>query len=836
MDVTVVPDGNSRGRNRRRAASSPDGAETVVVLDHAVMIQNRKYREQTPQICRRRANTWSRFTHAEKLGLTWPRVHFHEPTGQFVLLGRQLGELRLFSWKPGDDKPVRRARIAGSAKRYAGIRLKMQRLMPTQRYAPKMRFGWGIFLGRKSTDLNAQEEVQAVGRQLNLHSGVNLTKLHPISGDYPDPPRGYGNIYGPARVWQRVGKQLRDEKAAGKQDLYRELAQDGNLHPFLHLWLNPTRDEVMKQYERIMRYTHHYVDTVVNGEGPYRTDLCYFMGSMKFAGHLVMADQLLASGLLSRDEQLRLKTALVLFGSVLWDHDQAPMHPEAKVNLGPANMSAMWLGTRYTFTVYLAQHPAFRERVKQVKDRALELLGWYVNEHGACTACAHYAGASMVPILNLLQQLQTAGVYDAFATEPRLKRYAQWEMQLLTPPEVRFGGRRKIISVGDGSTEYSTRPGQLGTGFAKADPALSARLMGAWQAMGSTHSSFYGTSVLKIDGALPTRSLDLRSAQFEGWFSALRYGWNTPHETAVYFINGDTLTDHRHNDQGSVVIYALGAPLSIDWGPIYYPRVAGGLMHSTVTPESLLKRPWHADNTPLDLPAGGGGLAHWWHTRHEPLAVTRDGSRASASFRLSSRTSDIIWRRTVRCIHPDVEHPVIVIDDRFTGKGAHGMPMIVTLNLMAQGPVVTPTGPIQPVERLYNWRDKQKQELPSAGTPARLGAGLNRFRFTGQWLIDWDLYTDADEPIQVAVGNWGHTWCPSNEQREFRLAHKRPFEERQHILRLRATERLRTIILPYRKGRRPKPLQVKRQGSDLVIRIGTMRLRLGDDGYKLLAD
>ena len=47
-------------------------------------------------------------------------------------------------------------------------------------------------------------------------------------------------------------------------------------------------------------------------------------------------------------------------------------------------------------------------------------------------------------------------------------------------------------------------------------------------------------------------------------------------ETAVYFVNGETLSDHRHNDNGEVVIYALGAPLSVDWGPIYYPRVGRG--------------------------------------------------------------------------------------------------------------------------------------------------------------------------------------------------------------------------------------------------------------------
>ena len=197
------------------------------------------------------------------------------------------------------------------------------------------------------------------------------------------------------------------------------------------------------------------------------------------------------------------------------------------------------------------------------------------------TPAAHYTGALMVPILNLMQQMQMRGVVDAFATEKRLRDYAQWEMQLLTPPEVRFGGLRKIISVGDGCTEQDVRIGQLGTGFARSDPPLSARLMGAWKAMGSPQDNFYGASLLKIDPALPAVSPQLGSAQFNGWMSVLRHGWETKDETSIHFINGDDLTDHRHNDQGEVIIYALVAPLSLDFGCMYYPRAAGGYLHST---------------------------------------------------------------------------------------------------------------------------------------------------------------------------------------------------------------------------------------------------------------
>ena len=95
------------------------------------------------------------------------------------------------------------------------------------------------------------------------------------------------------------------------------------------------------------------------------------------------------------------------------------------------------------------------------------------------------------------------GRYDAFAREERLARFAEFYLNFLTPPEVRFGGLRKLVAIGDGSTEGTAMYGQLATGFAGSQPGPSARLMGAWRAGGSVHGNFQGTSYLKIDEDLP---------------------------------------------------------------------------------------------------------------------------------------------------------------------------------------------------------------------------------------------------------------------------------------------------------------------------------------------
>ena len=714
-----------------------------------------------------------------------------------------------------------------------GLQVRFKRFCPTQTYTTHMRFGWGIFLGKKSVDLKPPMEVQGINPQMSLHGGVNLTKVGRLPAVFPDPKAGYGNLYAPATVWKGVADALREEKLKGGRTLYsQQYGANPYLGTLLEFWADPTPEAAKKAADAVNGFAKTYLDTLVNGEGIYEHALHYFMGAGKMSGYLIWIDQLLASDQLAPEEKAKLKRSAALFATALWDNDVSPMQDDAGVNWGPANMSSMWRGTCYTYTLFLADHPDFRGKVEAVRKEALGLLCDYTGESGACSAGSHYTEASMTPILNLLQQMQMRGIADAFATEKRLAKYAEWEMQLSTPPEVRFGGLRKFIAVGDASTEQNVRLGQLGTGFAKSNPALSARLMGMWKAMGNPQNNFFGASLLKVEPSLPATSPRLGDARFDGWMSVLRHGWETPDESAVFFINGDTLSDHRHNDQGEVIVYALGAPLSLDFGSMYNPRSSGGLMHSIALPESWLGHAWDADLVPLDAPPGPGGRSSWWNTQPLPFLSFRESASTGARFSPHGSTADTRWERTVRFLHPDPAHPVLVIDDVFTGKDLDGKPVVSTLNMMAQGPVSTPSGLVTPLERTSPPNQNLTPvQLPSASTPFELPSGLNKFSFTGQWLIDWDLYTEAAAPMQALIGHWGHQSHPSGEANQFVRAQKRPFEERQHILRLRGKDRMRMILLPYRKGERPDHLAVAKQDAATVIRSGAMTLTLTGHGF-----
>jgi hypothetical protein len=284
------------------------------------------------------------------------------------------------------------------------------------------------------------------------------------------------------------------------------------------------------------------------------------------------------------------------------------------------------MGYRYFYALLLARHPIVGQHAPKVAANVRATVKRLINDSGAEIGCPHYVGASFAPTLNALLQVQRLGGEDPFQAEPRLKQFAEFYMNLLTPPEPRVGGKRCFISLGDSSTEPSEIYGCLATGFRASDPPLSARLMGAWNSGGKPHSSFFGTTLLMIDEQAPSSDPQLKDANFPGYYSVLRHGWGTPNESATWFVNGDHYSDHRHNDQGSVVIYALGRPLCLDWSSLYTPQAPGSYMHNAVTFESQIGHPWDKDGTAL-----GGGTG-WRRSKQERFKTFDDGAHASASF------------------------------------------------------------------------------------------------------------------------------------------------------------------------------------------------------------
>lgn len=782
------------------------------------------------RILRRQGGTWGAYEGAEALGIFMPRVHWHEKTGTFLIAGRQGGALALFAAKPGAARPEEVARVAETERRAADVTA----VCAPSQGQPRARYQWGLFLGTKA-DLAPPERVQPIARQMNLRSGVNLDKIHRLALDFPDPPQGYGSPFMPKKAVQSMVARLREDKEGVHGKGYHGLLgrADPAARELLAAWADASGAPFRTVAKAIEGSSREFLGNLVSGDGIYSPPVHYWHGGLEASRRLVWIDQALGSSVLDPAERARVKAAAVLYGAVLWDNDFVPMDNSTGINLGTPNMPVQQSGYRSQYALFLCSHPMMKGRLAGAVDGTAQILAHDINEHGAHIGSVHYVGAGMGPTLGMMQQLQSAGVKDFFRGEPRAAKFAEAYLQWATPPEVRFGRERRMVAVGDGSTESSELFGMMGTGFAASNPPLSRRLMGMWRAQGKKHSSFHGTTLLKIDDDLPGDPPVLGSANVPGWFSVLRSGGGTPQETAVWFVNGNHYWDHSHSDQGTAVIYALGAPVSVDWGSMYEPRAAGAFFHSLSLPESAIGHPWDQDSPPLEA-GGAWGTYAGTKTAQDEFRAEPGGGWARAT--MTAPGGKYSWTRAVSLAALRDDLPVIAVQDSWSGDAA-AVAKVFTLNLMAEGEVETPGGRVTPSPRMWGHGERQggKKELPSAGPVFDLPAGPVRLGFRGQsWKahpaggVDWDVFVVSPEPLKAHVGNWANAWSP--EAHAFQEANGRPYEERQHILRLRGSGGFRVFVVPYLKGRKPGDLAVRADGGDVAVSSGGKTVRIGPDG------
>jgi len=556
-------------------------------------------------------------------------------------------------------------------KRSAGLTVQTLLRGPDARTFPRVRYQWGLLVGTKGADLTAPDTIQTVNRQMNLHGGFNLNKIHRYRLDFPDPPQGYGAMFMPRKAVDRMKARLRADKAGRHGKGYHGYlyAAEPYARPLVDFWRDTTPAATGKVVDKAAAMARDALDAFIHREGIYEMAYHYWHGASRMTNMATWIDQALAAEATSPADRARAKAVAALFAYLMWDDDFVPLHTGHSLNLGTPNMPVMQVNSRNLFALLLARHPVMARRVDGVRQRTLADLDRTVNAHGAHIGSVHYVGAAMYPVLNSFLQLKMVGHYDAFAKADRLAKFAEFYMNFLTPPEPRFGGRRKIVCIGDGSTEGSMMYGWLATGFASARPELSRRLMGAWKAMDRTHGAFQGSSLLKIDEELPAADPALGDANFPGWCSVLRNGWGTPNESVLWLVNGNDYYDHCHNDTGVAVIYALGSPLSVDWGPIYYPRVSGAFHHSLALVESTLGHGWDKDSPPM---TAGDAWGHYRGARAKQEAFLSMTQAGYARARIT-RGKGYAWLREVLSIHADPsrqDDPHVEPDGRRRGRDA----------------------------------------------------------------------------------------------------------------------------------------------------------------------
>ncbi len=666
-----------------------------------------------------------------------------------------------------------------------GVAVQSYRRGPDNRIFPRSRFQWGLYLASKA-DLPPASEIQPINRQMNLHGGFNLDKIARYTLDLPEPADGFGGLYMPREALDRMIEKLRaDGSGPHGRGFHTYLYNaDPTIRPLIDMWVDESGEKTRQQARHVADEAGRILDAFVNDGGIYNFGIHYWHGGLAMSRLTVWIDQVLAGDALDDELRAQVKAAAALFGYILWDDDFVPLHGGHALNLGTANMPVQQTGYRHQYALLLARHPDFRDRAAGVAEAALRDVHATINEHGAHMGSSHYLGASMGPLLNTLVQLKRAGIYNAFADEPRLRRFAEFYMQFATPPDPRYDNLRIRIPTGNAEANNPQfLAGVLGTAFADVDPELSARLMGSWAQSGKPHTGFHVSTLLMTDEALPQADPALGSATFPGYFSVLRSGWGEPHEAAAWLVGDRWYRDHRnHGEHGMVSLYAHAAPLALNWGPMYSPYAPNALLRNTLLPADS---DWKAVPAPHE-----GGPGDWSTSALDAFVPAADGGMAQCAASGFGST----WTRRVHLRQAGQGRPVFLIDDRFAT-----VPLVFSLAMACEDVVRTPQGERKPGEGFI------------------LPAGVSRLDFTGQPLdkhpdggIDWCLFVAAATPQEAFLSEW---------------AHRNRRGQRQVILRLLGKDNFRVAIVPWPKGRSPQSIAVHRHEDGLAVEVDGQTVR-----------
>lgn len=316
----------------------------------------------------------------------------------------------------------------------------------------------------------------------------------------------------------------------------------------------------------------------------------------------------------------RIKAWGVFWMERAWDDDFWP--PKEYANgWGSINMGTL-AGTARVLTAAAAgDYPKGAQWRRRSTGYLLGNLDPLIAEDGSGISCPWYLGASIEPVLYMALALKYGGGYDAFRDNERLRRFGQFMMDIIMPPDPRspIAGapagtyRRNLWQLGDTSrTAVNGIVPYLTLGYAGVDDRLAgaARRMAEW--MNYPPGGGLLPAAIISDLTIEPIAPDLRSRWYPGYCAILRDG--QPQETWVGYRQTKYAVDHFHADQGSFSLFARGVPLVMDWGSMYSPGMPQVIFHNRLAFDVQ-------EGEPRPCPGDGGPGCYYQGLQHFPHQV-----------------------------------------------------------------------------------------------------------------------------------------------------------------------------------------------------------------------
>jgi len=685
------------------------------------------------------------------------------------------------------------------------LRHMIWRTGPDATYGAINRWSYGFYIGLKS-EIGAYNVAQDIQKKQTLYAGMNLSKVLNLNLELTDPTVGHAYLSDAGfQSWVDDMQASANNSSGAWGDAHSTASSYDYIWQAVNdpaTYATTAVNTVTAQLTSVFNRIHNYY-------GIYDENNTYWKLVRNISTHFFAITTLLAldeyQGSSITDAQRQdLLDAASIFTNLLQDNDHVPLQDEYTSSLGTSNMPVQYKAGRDRFALYTslidgAQTIDLTE-IKTVLDASIEST---VNAYGVHESAPHYMGeASFQPLAYLMLQLQRAGELPTINSKVALM--ADYLMAMHTPTEARYGTATAVVSLGDGPTERIALTGTLATLFKTADPTLAGELIKTWRDNGSYHENILGPTVVINDTSIASGTRTTGDKFWNGFGTVLRNHLDDPLESVMHFVHGTYYRDHRHHDQGSFSLYAMGAPISIDWGPQYDPRVAGNYFHNVVVPSSKITTWTNAysgmdadifgdedgQDTILSSTSNFGVNTSWAETQ---IQYT-DGA-----------DTDTQTRRITR--YNEIEDSTVIyrVEDDWGGDWIADS-KIASYNFMASGAVVTPDGNNTPPAGTLN---------TSTGTATEysLAAGIHKFEFTGQWVADFTVFVIADAATDYIIQHFEHNVGTSAMKTLWVAENGGTYSEEQYIFRLKSTGTFDIVIVPYVKASPPTTLTLTESGG-----------------------
>lgn len=367
------------------------------------------------------------------------------------------------------------------------------------------------------------------------------------------------------------------------------------------LYLATGDESIARQgIDELIERLKKWVEETLDG-GNYGESLCAIPFTRPLRSAAMAFDALAASPSMTSAERNYCLRTFAFLAYCLYDKDRWPDRAQG-FHRGNVNFQSDDYTCRAAVVALLKGHPKQNEWMGYVEREMRREFDDCVSPGGAWCEAPNYQAFTMHYLIIAMRLMQLNGFAD-LSGEPRFRDTLDYTFRLQTPFDAR-AGCHMLPTVGDTTSSYHSQSLQNIFAWSAAllrdrDPAFAGRMMRAWERGGSVlfgkHGLGFGQGwlqpLLLIDPDIPAIAPPepMTSQRLPGYGAILRNSYGTDRESYFLFKMGP-ISQHFDSDEGSFHWYALGRPVSLDFGSMYEPSIEQPWLHSTLDFER--RRTW----------------------------------------------------------------------------------------------------------------------------------------------------------------------------------------------------------------------------------------------------